>query len=357
MNWKPLPLALAAVLMLSTGCSSLLTRDYAWVEPHSDTPVSAGDSDTLRVDSYQALVNALVYLVDKGADSGTIRFDQADQDVKTMLDEACLEVAHEDPLGAYAVDYIKYTLAQVVATYEADINITYRRTREEVAAIADATGASAIRSELQQALATFSDQVVLRINYFEGDESYIQDLVREAYLANPASALDYPESSITLYPDHGERRIVEIVLTYHLSAQTLESRKNSLTREAQRIVDGLTHLPDEALPQALAQAVLDAGGYLAQGDSTAYAALLEGGGNDQALALAMALLCQQAGIPCQVVDGSLNGQSHIWNVVKTSQGYRHMDLTQGTWAIGSDTVWSQSGYQWDTERIPPCPAS
>ena len=77
MNWKPLPLALAAVLMVSTGCSSLLTRDYAWVEPHSDTPVSAGDSDTLRVDSYQALVNALVYLVDKGADSNEKAMEMA----------------------------------------------------------------------------------------------------------------------------------------------------------------------------------------------------------------------------------------------------------------------------------------
>ena len=74
------------------------------------------------------------------------------------------------------------------------MQITYRRTREQVASIVDATGAAAIRSELSRALSSFSSEVVLRISYFEEDENYIHQLVRQAYLSNPATALDFPEA-------------------------------------------------------------------------------------------------------------------------------------------------------------------
>ena len=93
------------------------------------------------------VVNGLIYFINRGAESGSIRFDGEEPDVRALLDEACLEVVQEDPLGAYAVEYIKYNVAPIVGSYEADVHITYRRSREQVAAITDATGASAIRSE------------------------------------------------------------------------------------------------------------------------------------------------------------------------------------------------------------------
>lgn len=145
-----------SVSLLLTGCASMLTREYGSVEPHSATLVSEGDANTLRAESYQDVVNGLIYFINRGAESGSIRFDGEEPDVRALLDEACLEVVQEDPLGAYAVEYIKYNVAPIVGSYEADIQITYRRSREQVAAITDATGASAIRSELSEALAAFS---------------------------------------------------------------------------------------------------------------------------------------------------------------------------------------------------------
>ena len=225
---------LAASLLL-TGCASMLTREYGSVEPHSATLVSEGDANTLRAESYQDVVNGLIYFINRGAESGSIRFDGEEPDVRALLDEACLEVVQEDPLGAYAVEYIKYNVAPIVGSYEADVHITYRRSREQVAAITDATGASAIRSELSEALAAFSPEVVLRISYFEEDEAYLRQLVREAYLSDPASALGMPEAEIAMYPESGPRRIVEILLTYPKSRETLESQRNSLRREAERL--------------------------------------------------------------------------------------------------------------------------
>ena len=371
---------LAASLLL-TGCASMLTREYGSVEPHSATLVSEGDANTLRAESYQDVVNGFqlhngsridatmrrslvdtilndfqAFLDQLRADGrilgGSIRFDGEEPDVRALLDEACLEVVQEDPLGAYAVEYIKYNVAPIVGSYEADVHITYRRSREQVAAITDATGASAIRSELSEALAAFSPEVVLRISYFEEDEAYLRQLVREAYLSDPASALGMPEAEIAMYPESGPRRIVEILLTYPKSRETLESQRNSLRREAERLAE---ECAGTSVRERLACLAGLAGAYDPAGGSTAYDALLGSGADSQGLALSFALLCAQAELNCVVVDGQLNGTAHQWNVVETDGGWRHVDLTQeGDLRFWTDGELTGAGYSWRSDLVPQC---
>ena len=346
---------MAALMLLSTGCSSMLNRDYSSVTVHSATPTAEGDANTMRVQNYQELVNALIYPINQGEESGSIRYSGEEADFKKLMDEACLEVKQEDPLGAYAVDYIKYSVISIVGSYEADVQITYRRTREQVASIVDATGAAAIRSELSRALSSFDTEVVLRISYFEEDEAYIQQLVRQAYLSNPATALDFPDAQVAMYPESGQQRIVEVTLTYHQSLQTLESRRNSLSREAERICQPLTELTIKEKLDGITGTLQSLGAYSAQGGSTAYDALLGGGGDSQGVALAFSLLCRQVGITCSVVDGQKNGQSHFWNVVQTASGYRHVDLSRtGSVTYNVDQTMTQQGYVWDTQQVPAC---
>lgn len=346
---------MAALMLLSTGCSSMLNRDYSSVTVHSATPTAEGDANTMRVQNYQELVNALIYLINQGEESGSIRYSGEEADFKKLMDEACLEVKQEDPLGAYAVDYIKYSVISIVGSYEADVQITYRRTREQVASIVDATGAAAIRSELSRALSSFDTEVVLRISYFEEDEAYIQQLVRQAYLSNPATALDFPDAQVAMYPESGQQRIVEVTLTYHQSLQTLESWRNSLSREAERICQPLTELTIKEKLDGITGPLQSMGAYSAQGGSTAYDALLGGGGDSQGVALAFSLLCRQVGITCSVVDGQKNGQSHFWNVVQTASAYRHVDLSRtGSVTYNVDQTMTQQGYVWDTQQVPAC---
>lgn len=224
-----------------------------------------------------------------------------------------------------------------------------------MASIVDATGAAAIRSELSRALSSFDTEVVLRISYFEEDEAYIQQLVRQAYLSNPATALDFPDAQVAMYPESGQQRIVEVTLTYHQSLQTLESWRNSLSREAERICQPLTELTIKEKLDGITGTLQSMGAYSAQGGSTAYDALLGGGGDSQGVALAFSLLCRQVGITCSVVDGQKNGQSHFWNVVQTASGYRHVDLSRtGSVTYNVDQTMTQQGYVWDTQQVPAC---
>ena len=67
--------ALCAALCLTlTGCANVvLERSYASAEPHSETYWENEENDTLRADSYQDLVNAMLLLLGEHADDGTIR--------------------------------------------------------------------------------------------------------------------------------------------------------------------------------------------------------------------------------------------------------------------------------------------
>ena len=100
--------------------------------------------------------------------------------------------------------------------------------------------------------------------------------------------------------------------------------------------------------------MLNAGGYSPTGGNTAYDALLEGGADSEGLALAMALLCQTMDLSCQVISGTLNGQSHFWNMVESSAGRQYVDLT--TFATSGQSLYTDEelsalGYVWDNSTV------
>ena len=152
-------LALSCALLL-TGCSSLLESPYAVVEPHTERPATAEDSSAVQAGTYSELVNTVLFFVSQGTEKGLIQLtDDYDGDVEEDLNRACLEVAKDDPLGAYAVDFIKNDCTKVLTTYEATITISYRRTREQIRSLVNVTGTSAIRDEVRAALADFQSEV------------------------------------------------------------------------------------------------------------------------------------------------------------------------------------------------------
>jgi len=347
-------LCLAACLPLS-GCSALLSREYSSVTPHSAVPTAEDDSSTLRAESYQELVNALIYLVTQRAEQGTIRLFGDGETVAADLAAARQEVMTEDPLGAYSVRDIQYELASVVSSYEADLQITYRRTAEQVASITPATGVSAIRRELSQVLQRFGGELVLRISYFEGDEEYIRSLIKEAYYAAPEYALDLPEASVTIYPDAGRQRIVEILLRYHMDADELEERQEALDRALNRWTNDYR----DAQPLDLAQALAARCAFDPEGGSTAYHVLVDHLADSQGAALALLALCGRLELGGELVEGTLGEeqQPHFWLIADTEEGPRHLDPFPPEGediALRTDWEMEQLGYGWDRENTPVC---
>ena len=348
--------ALSLCVLLS-GCSALLERDYASITPHNAVPTTEGDPSILRADSYQELVNALIYFVNAGMAEGTVRLYTETENVEPFLADACLEVVQEDPLGAYCVEFIKYTVDPVITYSEAHVNITYRRSREQVASIVQATGVTAIRSELESALTSFAPERVLRISYFDEDEAFIQDLARQAYYDVPAFALGMPEVSVSIYPSSGRQRIVEILLDYPLERSELEERRGDLAWELQLLTRDLT--ADGQTPSVLeaARALLEEGEYDPEGGNTPFDLFDVGAANSEGFSLAFAALCHELDIPCHIAQGSRDEEPHFWTVVQTDRGWRHLDLSNLDGEEGplyTDQALMELGYFWEEDSLPSC---
>lgn len=211
--------ALLAALTLTCGCGSLLERSYASVEPHEQFSDEPASDAILRAETYQGLVSALLHLVEQGAESGMIRLYQYSSvtgSAASDVDQACLEVTQEDPLGAYAVDYIKYDVASTAAYHQVEVKLAYTVSQEELGQVISVTGSTAVEQELQELLPSRPEKVVFRISYFTQEDSAetLRQAVQEAYQVQTVPLPPLEEVEVTLYPDSGQQRVAEIRLTW-----------------------------------------------------------------------------------------------------------------------------------------------
>ena len=214
----------AALLMLPlTGCGSLLNRDYSVTEPHSSSYYESEDRSVLRAESYQDLVNALLVLISGGAKEGTIWLypDDSGLSAPQAAERACLEVQKETPLGAYAVEYLTYTVDETPRNYDAiQLTVGYRRTAAQVAGIVHITSTSALGDLLREAARNHAAELVVQVGYFDHQAEEVRTQVRQI------QAEVEPESkepwTVNFYPDSGNAGIIEVLLSGAGSAEGAE---------------------------------------------------------------------------------------------------------------------------------------
>ncbi len=337
-----------------TGCDAMLDREFVSVTQHPQTVTTVENPSTLQAQNYQELLSAILYLVARHAESGTVRLFNYTQEsgspagqeaVAADLTEACLEVVQKDPLGAYAVDYIKHDVTRIVSYYEAKITISYQRTQEEMGKIVSVTGNGAIRDELRETFSRFAPQSTLRISYFDEDISYIHQLVTQAYYRTPQSAFGLPQVTMTLYPDSGFQRIVELHLSYPLPMEELLARQEAVLDRVNTLIPHGASVTAQSVYDLLRSQVEWT---QETGFSTPYAALIEGKADGEGMALTYQLLCDRASIPCTVVQGAEGSEVAFWNIVTTEEGSRHVDCTrQDRFGLTDLQLTALGGYLWD----------
>ncbi|MEG2959422.1 MAG: hypothetical protein RR828_06770 [Oscillospiraceae bacterium] len=357
MKKRVLSVLLAGVLLLTAGCSSMLNRSLLSVEPHAEHVPPGDGTSVLRAESYPGLVSAVQLCVAQGLETGEIQLYNYTRDPDKDLTAACLAVVETDPLAAYAVDYIKHNVTRILSYYKVNLTIKYRRTPEQIENIVTATGGSAIRGELVHTLTEFQSEIVLRIGDFAQDQTYMEQLLRQAYLDAPAAALGEPAHTVTTYPETGKQRIVEILLTYPEDVAVLKTKSTRLQTLARKIVEEATQDGTENLPERVYAALKQRAIFVRKpaGGSTAYAALVDGKADSMGMALAWKLLCDVAEIPCTVVEGlDKDGMPRYWTIVTRAEGPRHVDPTRSQLETFTDAQRAEQGYTWPQGIYPLC---
>lgn len=208
MHLRYVPLILAVCLL--TGCSSLLERAYTTVEPHSSKFWESEAAGTLRAENYQDIVNDLLLLIGQHTDAAIIRLYNFEDDmtVAETLEQATTEIQQETPMGAYAVEYITSASQSQRGYYEVSVQISYRRTAEQIQAVVNATSTEALSSLLESALEAEKAELAVRIGYWRQEDPAQVDAI-VAQLRERRGLTETPPWTVSYYPSAAAAGLIE----------------------------------------------------------------------------------------------------------------------------------------------------
>lgn len=337
------------------GCTSLLDGNYVSVEVHQEqkTPEQSGMAS---VSNYGELREALLQMVNAGSENSVIQASGYDQ---TMLEKgmsmAVDYVRNVYPVGAYAVEDIHYEIGASGGKSAVSVAISYIHGRSEIRNIVTVRDATAARDKVAEILEKCESSVVIRIKGYS-DWDVVQFV--ESYAAqHPDVVIETPEVAVGMYPESGTDRVMELKFTYQNSRDSLRQMQSQVEpyfAAAELYVSG-----NGSEGQKYAQLytfLMERYDYQIQTSLTpAYSLLCHGVGDCEAFARVYGAMCRQAGLECQVINGTKNGEPWSWNLICDNGVFYHVDLLESS-AAGEfikKTRDAMDGYVWDYSTYDP----
>ena len=347
-------LALAGLMSLS-GCARLFVTEYRTSAPYVDQHTPEEESVGEEIRNYSALTRVLRGMVADYTGQGTLVFVDYDGIISDDLSKACWELRSATALGAYCVQDITYEIEQVVAYCEADILITYKRSAEDVKNIYTAQSLPAVRDSIVDAMESGRRRFAIQMNTDSYDEGDIETVMERTLLSNPLLTVSIPTTEITMFTGETRQRIFELRMNYPVSDDVLSSRRGALANAVSALASKLSG--EELTRFGQACDAIASGTETVFGDYTAYDVLVQHRGDSRAYAMALKAVCDEMGIPCEIVSGQLDSYLHLWNIVELDGERYHVDLSgyAGTiWLQPDRVIWGR--YWWNTDLHAPCTA-
>ncbi len=342
-----------------SGCDYFGGGSYIHVEerlPQGD----GSNSQNVTAGSYQELFDALVEMVEKGTTQQIISVEQYDKEhLQEDLPRVTEEICQTNPIAAYAVEEIVCTIGTTGGVESLSVEVRYLHDKSEIRKIISVADNSEATDAIAAALNGCEAGVVLYIeDYAEVDFTQI---VEDYAFFYPEQVMEQPQVNVSIYPESGVSRVVELKFSYSTSRESLKNMQNQVSpvfRSAVLYVSG-----DAAQHEKFSQLysfLMERYDYTVESSITpAYSLLRHGVGDCRAFATVYAAMCRQAELTCITVSGSRNGESWYWNMICIDGVYYHLDLLSsaeaGAISILGDNQIRESGYIWDFDAYPVCP--
>ena len=369
MTKRLISLMLCAVMLVTVcGCASLLEGDHLDISVHEEEPDAANTDTVLAVTDFDELTEAVLSLVKKRQETGVIRFFNYDGDVGSDVEQACLDVSYNTPMGMYAVYYMSNTINRIVSYYDAEITITYKRSKSQIDSIVTAATLSSVKLKISGAMRDYTGYLAIDTTVSDFTKDDLVGYIEELYYGNPESFVILPELKINLYPEEGAERIVEMTFEYPYTTYTLDIMKDEAREAAGRMAESVRGVGDGEILLSLCQQLMGTAEYDAEtaesGETdkqnasyTAYGALVGQMAVGEGYATAYKMLCDIIGLGCMVVVGEYNGSAHTWNLVELDGQYYHVDVSmcdregiETSFLMNDQTI--GNAYSWDGEQYP-----
>ena len=356
-------LVLFALFVGLGACEGLIREDQLSVTPHieaSSKEAPTQEEVPPEITDRTELRGAVLSFIRDWIEQGTILVSSYAGDISADLEDTIRYATQEDPIGAYAVDYIDAEFAGDSNHGSISMSIVFRRSAAEIDAIVTVSGNSSAYSKIRQALAAYDVSLTLRIrNYQEADfESYIQNYCLE----NPSVMPALPLLSAQVYPQEGTTRILELHFAYPVSkdelrlmqdeVQTIMTSASSYVRSGKNEEDRarllcrfLTTRFDYTIEETLPS-------------MPSYSLLCQGKAHSLSFASVFYAQCQKADMECYIISGTKNGTPYYWNLLYLNDAYYHVDLMRGIELEETELILlyseelRQEGYAWDEAAYP-----
>lgn len=374
------------LLCLLCGCS-FVSDSYVSVTEHYDpfaykeetvpTETETEPEETLQtVGNYYALMEVLRSFVTEGVEHGQFLLDQYGGDREEALKDAFYAIRYEDPVGAYAIDYIEYTHTVQNSAWLVTVDAVYRRSASEIQAIQPVRGNERALNLIYETLEQAGAAITLQISGYQ-EEDFAAD-IRAYCLEHPNKMVEMPELSVAVYPESGNVRIAELHFGYRTDRDTLRSMQaeaESVLSSAERYAQ---YAPSDAAKLSLIYSYLTSRFSYTEDveNGSVYRLLCEGVGNSESFASVAAYLCRRVGLECLIIEGTRGaegeelpasgddvpeedeGVPYVWLIVCIDGYYYHWDVHQdaldGLEECRLLLDSEMEGYVWDREAVPVC---
>lgn len=347
---------LAVLCLFLSGCSTWMDGSYVSITPHMKQNTSA-EPGISSVADYDELVSALSGMVEYGTEDDVFFVVNYNQDrIAGDMLQAEYEIKNRNPIGAYAVEGISYEIGVNGGQSAIAVSIEYRRSRAEILRIQTVRDIDSASKAISAALNKFSTDLVLAVENYQSTD--FEQLVYDYADENPDLVMEVPQVIVTMYPEQGETRVVEMKFTYQTSRKDLrnmQSQVQPVFDSAALYVSGDASAHEKY--NQLYVFLMERYDYKLQTSITpAYSLLRHGVGDCKAFAVVFGAMCRQAGLECLTVSGTREGEPWFWNIVQDDGLYYHVDLLrcadEGAFRELSDG--EMEGYVWDYSAYPTC---
>jgi hypothetical protein len=355
-----------------TGCATLLEHSVLVVSEHQAAPFVRPQIEQTTVSNHEEFVAAILDLImDHETEGQVLYYFHEGGDIQTEIMHARDEILIDHPLGAFAVEEISVNATRIVMRYEIDIEIEYKRTKEQIESIINVANERSMRTNLLEVMSQYNDEAVFRTSIGLTEES-ISELVRDTYYQNPRRIVMLPIVVVEIYPETGTDRIYVIQFGYSEPRRMLLQFGDVLRSYVERFAERTVGNTDSEIMLSLVMNLIESITFddsaavtiFAHGaqnlSATAYGAFVRDRAVGEGFAMAFKALTDELGLENRIVLGYLDGLIHAWNIVNIYGEYYHIDVAMSaqsgieTAFLKTDIDFEEMLYTWDRENTVRC---
>lgn len=336
------------ICALLSGCSYWMDGSYYSETPHTQDNSNISKT-AISVSSYEQLYTSLKYLVESGTTEGVFSVTDMEEVLDSYMIQAVANVKSNNPVGAYALEDIHYEIGTRGGKQAVAVEISYRHGRSEILRIKRADTMDLALDLTASSLEACESGVVLRVSNYEDMDftQAIQDYVN----THPETCMEMPQVTVSVYPEQGQDRVIEIEYTYQTSREILRNMQETV---APVFSSAKLYVRDDAetweKSSQLYSFLMNRYNYKFETSITpSYSLLRYGVGDCKAFAMVYSAMCRQVGLDCQMVSGTRSGEPWYWNVLNVDGVSYHIDLLdcygKGDFSVKTDE--EMNGYVWD----------